>query len=68
MIYNERMSGMTSIEFEKTILKKVYFFNNKKMTEYGKNLQLTRIFLKKGFRVNLYPLMVSNFMKYIKKN
>ena len=33
------------------------------MTEIYK----TRIFLKKGFRVNLYPLMVSNFMQNIKK-
>ena len=27
----------------------------------------TSIFIKKGFRVNLYPLMVSNFMQNIKK-
>jgi hypothetical protein len=26
-----------------------------------------RIFLKKGFRVSLYPLLVSNFMQNIKK-
>ena len=41
------------------------FFSQKlpKITKICK----TRIFLKKGFRVNLYPLMVSNFMQNIKK-
>ena len=38
--------------------------NENKMAKISK----TGIFLKKGFGVNLYTLMISNFMQNIKKN